>query len=96
MMKTTIADVFGSLNEDSKKPIGVITDRDIRRRTIAEGKNPLDLTVKDAMTPSVETVRENTSVEDCCNLMEYKQIAVLLLLTKMAGVAESSHRRTLR
>ena len=61
-------------SEDSKKPVGVITDRDICCRTVAEGKNPLDLTVKDAMTSNVETVKENTSVEDCCNLMEDKQI----------------------
>ena len=61
-------------NETSKKPVGVITDRDICCRTVAEGKNPLDLTAGDAMTSSVETVRENTSIEDCCSLMEDKQI----------------------
>ena len=72
-------------NEDSKKPIGVITDRDICCRTVAEGKNPLDLTVKDAMTPSVETVRENTSVEDCCNLMEDKQIRRVVVIDENGG-----------
>ncbi len=61
-------------NEDSKKPVGVITDRDITCRTVAEGKNPLELKVGDAMTANVETVKQDTSVEDCCNLMEEKQI----------------------
>lgn len=72
-------------NEDSKKPIGVITDRDICCRTVAEGKNPLDLTVKDAMTSSVETVGENTSVEDCCNLMEDKQIRRVVVVDDNGG-----------
>jgi CBS domain-containing protein len=59
---------------DTKKPVGVITDRDIALRAVAEGKNPLDLTVADAMTSNVETVKPNTSIEDCCNLMEDRQI----------------------
>jgi CBS domain-containing protein len=61
-------------NQNQKKPIGIITDRDITVRTVAEGKNPLDLTARDAMTSSVVTVRENSSANDCFNLMEDKQI----------------------
>ena len=61
-------------NEDSKKPIGMITDRDITTRVVAEGKNPKDLTAKDAMTSEVVSVTPDTSIEDCCNLMEERQI----------------------
>jgi CBS domain-containing protein len=61
-------------NTDSKKPVGMITDRDITIRTVAEGKNPLDLTARDAMSQDVQTVTPQTSLEDCCNLMEEKQI----------------------
>lgn len=59
---------------ETKKPVGMVTDRDITIRTVAEGKNPLDLTAGDAMTESVSTVTLDTSVEDCCDLMEEKQI----------------------
>lgn len=72
-------------NNDSKKPVGVITDRDIAIRTVAEGKNPLDLTVKDAMTSEVETVQEDTTVEDCCNLMEDKQIRRVIVVNENGG-----------
>ena len=58
----------------SKKPVGMITDRDITIRTVAEGRNPLDLTAADAMTENVMTVTPNTSIEECCNLMEDQQI----------------------
>lgn len=61
-------------NEATRIPVGVITDRDITTRVVAEGKNPLDLTAGDAMTPSVVAVTPDTTLEDCCNLMEDKQI----------------------
>lgn len=61
-------------DKKSKKPVGMITDRDITIRTVAEGKNPLELTVSDAMSPNPVTVTPLTSLEDCCNLMESKQV----------------------
>src|SRR3989337_1174111 len=61
-------------NKNSKKPVGIITDRDIATRVVAEGRNPLDLTANDAMTTNVVTVTPQTSVEECCNLMEEHQL----------------------
>jgi CBS domain-containing protein len=61
-------------SEDSKKPVGMITDRDIVIRTVAENKNPLDFRAADIMTDGIVTVNPGTSVEECCNLMENKQI----------------------
>lgn len=58
----------------SNKPIGVITDRDIVCRTVAAGKNPLDHTAKDCMSGDVVTVTPETSLEECCSLMEEHQI----------------------
>lgn len=64
----------------SKKPIGTITDRDIIIRTVAEGKNPLELTAADAMSSQTKTVTPETSVEECCNLMENNQIRRVLVV----------------
>jgi len=61
-------------DNNTKTPIGMITDRDITVRTVAEGKNPLDLTAGDVMSGDVITVTQDSSVEDCCNLMEDSQI----------------------
>ncbi len=72
-------------SQENKKPVGVITDRDIALRAVAAGKNPLDLTVKDAMTSNVETVKKDTSVEDCCNLMEDKQIRRVIVVDDNGG-----------
>lgn len=61
-------------NEENKKPIGMITDRDITIRTVAHGKNPLQMTAGEVMTPQVITVTPDQSVEECCNVMEKNQI----------------------
>lgn len=60
--------------EKSKMPIGMITDRDITCRVVAQGKNPLDLTARDAMTSTVLSVNPETSLQDCLNLMEESQV----------------------
>ena len=60
--------------ESTKRPIGVITDRDIVCRTIAKGLNPLDLTVADCMTTPCVTVTPELSVGQCAWLMEDKKI----------------------
>jgi CBS domain-containing protein len=61
-------------SEETGKPVGVITDRDIVTRAVAEGRNPLDLTAADVMTKNVITVTPGTSIEECCDLMEQQQI----------------------
>lgn len=69
-------------NKDSRIPVGIITDRDITIRAVAEGKNPLDLTAGDIMTPSVVAVTPDTTLEDCCNIMEEKQIRRIAVVDK--------------
>jgi|SRR6478735_8201383 Predicted signal-transduction protein containing cAMP-binding and CBS domains len=61
-------------SNDSKMPVGMITDRDITCRVVAQGRNPLDLTVRDAMTSTVVSVTPETSLEECLNLMEESQV----------------------
>lgn len=61
-------------SNDSKMPVGMITDRDITCRVVAQGRNPLDLTVRDAMTSTVVSVTPDTSLEECLNLMEESQV----------------------
>src|SRR5438105_605382 len=41
--------------DDARKPIGVVTDRDIVCRVLATGHNPLDATAKDCMSRPVIT-----------------------------------------
>ncbi len=61
-------------NMASMKPIGTITDRDITCRTIAKGLNPLLMTAGQCMSTPCVTAKHETSLEDCCRIMEENQI----------------------
>jgi len=61
-------------NKESRIPVGVVTDRDIVCRTVAKDKNPLELTAADCMSTSIVTVTPDTPVQECCRIMEEKQI----------------------
>ena len=54
--------------------VGIVTDRDIVVRAVAEGRNPLTLTASACMTSPVFTIDENASLDDCTDLMESKKV----------------------
>lgn len=61
-------------NEENRKPLGIITDRDIAIRTVGHNMNPMQKIAGEVMTESVITVTPEMSVEDCCKRMENNQI----------------------
>lgn len=58
----------------NRKPVGVVTDRDIAIRVVAEGRNPLQMTARDCMSSPVVTVKPSTDLDECCHTMEENQI----------------------
>lgn len=54
--------------------IGVVTDRDIVCRIVAEGKNPMGHTAEECMSRSVVTVAPETPLEEVIATMEKHQI----------------------
>ena len=72
-------------SEGSHKLAGMITDRDIVIRAVAEGNNPLDMTAGDCMTKATVTTTPDASVEDCCNLMEQNQIRRIPVIDENGG-----------
>jgi CBS domain-containing protein len=73
-------------NQESKKPAGVVTDRDIVCRVIAQGKNPLKLQVKHCMTSPCVSVSYDTSIDDCINVMERHQIRRIPVVDEGGGI----------
>jgi CBS domain-containing protein len=61
-------------NQETKVPIGVVTDRDIVCRTVARGLNPLDLTAAGCMSKPCVTVTSDMSIEECSRILEEKKI----------------------
>jgi CBS domain-containing protein len=60
--------------DGSLKPIGVVTDRDIVVRLVAQGTDPSKATAGDAMSTPCLTVTCDTSLRECCDVMESSQI----------------------
>jgi CBS domain-containing protein len=55
--------------DPEKRPVGVLTDRDIVERVVAQRRDAGTTKVGDVMTPSPATVRENASIESAISMM---------------------------
>lgn len=55
--------------DEQKKPVGIITDRDLTVRVLAQGLDPAQTTVADVMTRSPKTVSEEEPIERALTLM---------------------------
>src|SRR6478735_1784783 len=70
-------------------PVGVVTDRDITVRIVAEGRDTMNATASDAMSAPVQTVREDSSLKDATKLMEaakIRRIPVVDAKGKLTGI----------
>ena len=72
-------------DEKNRKPVGMVTDRDIVCRTLAEGKDPRELTAGDCMSEPCATVTSETSVEDCCHVLEENQVRRVPVVDSQGG-----------
>lgn len=61
-------------SQGGKKPVGVVTDRDIVVRTIGAGKNPMDMTAGDCMSTPAVTIKSDASFKECKHLLRDNQI----------------------
>jgi len=59
--------------DDQGRPVGVVTDRDICLRVVANGGDGT-VTAGDAMSAPVRTVQMDSSLRDCVTLMENARI----------------------
>jgi CBS domain-containing protein len=93
--RSTVADVARQMASvesgaipvtDEGKVVGLITDRDIVLRVVAENL-PLSTPVTEVMTTGVETCREEDNVADAAAIMGAKQIRRLVVLNDRGGLS---------
>src|SRR6476660_491808 len=65
--------------EPDKNPIGIVTERDILYRVIAENKGPFKVTIGEIMSSPIVDVDEEISIRDAISLMRRKRIRRLLV-----------------
>ena len=66
--------------DSAGKPVGVVTDRDIVVRTLAQGLSPMDRKAGDVMTSPCLTVTDEATLEDCTDMMEEHQVRRMLVV----------------
>jgi CBS domain-containing protein len=82
---------------DGGKLVGIVTDRDIAIRALANGKDVAKLEAKDVMSKDVIFCRDNENAEDAIRIMEDKQVRRLPVLNEakmlvgMVSLGDISH-----
>lgn len=61
-------------DEKSRELVGVISDRDIVCRAVAQGKDPTKTTAGDCMSKEVVTVTPEADLDECCQTIERNQV----------------------
>lgn len=67
---------------DNDRLAGMVTDRDIALRAVADGRDPGKTRVNEVMTPGIVYVFDDQSVEEASNVMEKNQIRRLPVLNR--------------
>jgi len=65
---------------EGKRVMGIITDRDIAIRGVAEGRDPGSTKVRDCMSKDIVSVREDSDVKEAEKLMRDRQLSRLPVL----------------
>jgi CBS domain-containing protein len=73
----------------SGEPVGILTDRDVTVRVVAQGKDPYQTTVGEVMTACPRVVKEDTPIESALGLMRtgpFRRIPVVDAEGKLVGL----------
>jgi CBS domain-containing protein len=71
---------------DGRRLVGMVTDRDITIRAIAEGRDPDTTPVRDVMSEGVVTCFADQDVRDAAQVMEKEQIRRLVVQDRAQNI----------
>jgi CBS domain-containing protein len=74
MMKDEDVGVLPVVESGSRRLVGLVTDRDIAVRVVAEGRDVTQARVQDAMSGNPKTCSADDSVDDVMDLMGREQV----------------------
>ncbi|HWB05859.1 MAG TPA: CBS domain-containing protein [Verrucomicrobiales bacterium] len=67
---------------DGDRLVGMLTDRDIALRAVAEGLTPAETAVSRCMTPEVRWCYEDQSIEEAQQMMKKRQVRRLPVISR--------------
>jgi CBS domain-containing protein len=87
LMKEEDVGVLPVVERDgSDRLVGIISDRDIALRHVAEGHDTSSCPVREAMTSNVRTAREDDDVDDVMDLMGKEQVRRIPIVDERGGL----------
>jgi CBS domain-containing protein len=75
--------------DDERRPMGIVSDRDVTVRLVAAGRDPTRTPVRDIMTPMPTTVLRDASIESTLSSMReghMRRLPVVDGLGKLIGI----------
>jgi CBS domain-containing protein len=96
--ETTVQEAAGKMKDlnvgpipvcEGERVLGILTDRDIVVRAVAEGRDARTTRVQDVMTRDVVCCSEDDDVKDAARLMKENQIRRIVVVTankRLAGI----------
>ncbi len=73
----------------SRRLLGIVTDRDLVMKVIAEGRNPRSTTLKEVMTPNPVTCKADDDIDDAVDAMaehKVRRIPVVDDSNRLVGI----------
>jgi CBS domain-containing protein len=70
---------------EEERPVGIVTDRDIVLRTIADGRDPGATPVRDVMSGSVKLVRVDEKIDDAVRVIRAAGVRRLPIVDAVFG-----------
>lgn len=61
-------------DRETRRLVGVVTDRDVAVRAVAEGRGPTDTRASEIMSSSLVSVTPDRNLDECLELMEKNQV----------------------
>jgi CBS domain-containing protein len=74
MKQEDIGPILVCDSRDSKKLVGIVTDRDLAVKVVAEGRNPESTRVGDIMSRELHTCRPEDDLETALQTMQERQV----------------------
>ncbi|MCS7143911.1 MAG: CBS domain-containing protein [Archaeoglobaceae archaeon] len=59
---------------DGRKPVGIVTEKDLIAKVVAKNKSPSSVKVREVMSSPLITIRPTTSVREAANIMTKRGI----------------------
>lgn len=76
--------------KDSGEPVGIVTERDILYRVVAENKDPSKVTLKEIMSSPIYKIGKEVLVKDAVSIMRSKGIRRLVVVSNKNKSVESA------